>query len=144
MKILIPTAVAVVALGAITVLTTAGWDRPPLSYNQTGFRGLAIEQGVNPRTQGPLIEANQSPAAPDPLPPSDAKPVSKVYKNVKVLGDVKEDAFLQLMTAMAEGEENAASAALPLVSPATTSPEYVVSRPSGWTAWEASGGTAVF
>jgi len=102
MKILIPTAVAVVALGAITVLTTAGWDRPPISYTQTGFRGLAIEQGINPRTQGPVVEANQSPAPPDPLPPSDAKPVSKVYKNVKVLGDVKEDAFLQLMTAMAE------------------------------------------
>lgn len=89
---------ATVALG----LLLAGCEAPPPAVDQNGYRGTAMEQVYNPPREAALKAANKMPEA-EPPAPDEGEPVSKLtdtYKNVKVLGDLKEGQFLRLMTAM--------------------------------------------
>ena len=43
-------AICVGSLLGIAMLTTAGWDVPPIESEQIGYRGVAMETVVNPRT----------------------------------------------------------------------------------------------
>lgn len=92
-------AIFAVVLGAGLFLIP--WDRPPVEVKQIGYRGLAMEQVVNPRTAQATASANAVPKALDPA-PTTGKPARTVYKNVPVLGDLPEDQFMRLMQAMTE------------------------------------------
>jgi photosynthetic reaction center cytochrome c subunit len=77
----------------------AACERPPMQSEQRGYRGLAIQQVHNPRTDERVRAANP---IPDVLPAVQAEgpPVSQVYKNVKVLGDLTVPEFARVMAAM--------------------------------------------
>ncbi len=97
-------AVAVAALLTIAMLTTAGWDRPPIEAVQTGYRGVAMEEVYNPREVAASMEVNQVPPPPWPIDTVDMSgpPAGEIYENVEVLGDLSVDQFGRLMTAMSE------------------------------------------
>ncbi len=59
--------VAVLLTGAM--FGTAGWSRPPVRSEQTGFRGTGMVQVQNPRTLAVKLEENAAPAPQDPVPP---------------------------------------------------------------------------
>jgi photosynthetic reaction center cytochrome c subunit len=85
-------------------LLLAGCEAPPPAVDQTGYRGTGMEQVYNPPREAALREANK---APEPQPPVEPEgpPVSQLtdtYKNIQVLGDLREGQFLRLMTAMSE------------------------------------------
>ncbi len=91
--------VAAIALGvAIAVLR---FERPPIDVTQTGYRGLGMEQPVNPRIRAALWEANQIPAPQPPVQPG-SPPAASAYQNVKVLGDLDVATFTRLMVAITE------------------------------------------
>jgi len=91
-------AVGVLVLAAILVPT---FERPPVVSVQSGFRGTGMEQVVNPRLRGPIIAANQVPAAPEAA-DNDGDRASALYQNVQLLGDVSNAQFLRIMQAMTE------------------------------------------
>jgi photosynthetic reaction center cytochrome c subunit len=90
--------VFVVVLGAGLLFT---FEYPPVLTVQTGFRGVALEQNFHPATVEALAAVNQVPAPQDPADP-DAAPASEVYQNVQVLGDLNENEFIRLMSAITE------------------------------------------
>ena len=91
-------AVFVVVLGAGLLFT---FEYPPVLTVQTGFRGVALEQNFHPATVEALAAVNQVPAPQDPADP-DAAPASEVYQNVQVLGDLNENEFIRVMSAITE------------------------------------------
>lgn len=91
----------ITSLLAIAVIFTAGWSRPPVDNEQIGFRGVAMEKIVNPRDHRKIVAANKAPEAPEPA-EAGGTPVSQIYKNVKVLGDLNEEQFLRLMGSITE------------------------------------------
>ena len=95
------TLVALVLL-TMAMLFYAGWDRPPVEAAQTGFRGLAMEQVVNPRKDAALRAINQVPEPPYELPPATGPRASEVYENVPVLGHISQERFDYLMAAITE------------------------------------------
>lgn len=88
-----------VLAGGLAVLVLAGCERPPMDAQQTGFRGVALEQVTNPRIEARLAAAN---VAPDPLPPAAPvpTPASAVYQNLQILGDLPLTEFTRLMAAI--------------------------------------------
>ena len=81
---------------AAFMIFTAGWERPPMETVQNGYRGLALEQVINPRTQAIVDARNQVPELgyqPEPGGPR----ASEIYENVRVLGDLGEEQFTTLM-----------------------------------------------
>ena len=38
-----------VALLVIAMFFTVGWERPPIGYEQTGYRGTGMQEPNNPR-----------------------------------------------------------------------------------------------
>jgi photosynthetic reaction center cytochrome c subunit len=93
--------VAIVLL-ATAVLTTAGWNIPPIHTVQGGYRGLSFGQMSTQKAEHLLQLAN---TLPDPIDPAEAggKKVSEVpdvYKNIQVLGDLTENQFLRVMTGL--------------------------------------------
>lgn len=99
MKQVIIGSVATVALAS---LVAGCFEPPPAISTQTGFRGLSMGEVLHPATVKAKKErdAQYPPALPAVKP--EGQPVSKVYKNVKVLGDLTEPEFLRTMTAMTE------------------------------------------
>jgi len=94
--------VTAVALLTVAMITMAGWSTPPIETEQTGYRGVGMEE-VRDRSEIPaLIAANQVPEPPWPLEESDAPPASEVYQNVQVLGDIPSDHFDRLMAGLTE------------------------------------------
>jgi photosynthetic reaction center cytochrome c subunit len=91
-------AVFVVVFGAGLLFT---FEYPPVLTVQTGFRGVGLEQNFHPATVEALVAVNQVPAPQDPADP-DGAPASEVYQNVQVLGDLNENEFIRVMTAMTE------------------------------------------
>jgi photosynthetic reaction center cytochrome c subunit len=93
-----PAGVALV-IGAALLLT--GCERPPIQTQQTGYRGTAIVQVTNPRTEAKKAAAN---VVPEALPAADGSgPLAKdTYQNVKVLGDLSVAQFTRVMTAMTQ------------------------------------------
>jgi len=89
---------AVAALvGGFALLTT--FERPPVDTVQTGFRGLAMEQVVNPRSIATLIANNQPPEVVARVPAIGPK-AGQVYQNVQVLGDLSVGEFARTMAAL--------------------------------------------
>ncbi|WP_430911942.1 photosynthetic reaction center cytochrome PufC [Methylobacterium sp. sgz302541] len=86
---------------AIAMLGTAGWTRPPLVGQQTGFRGTGMDYVQTRAGAAAKKEANAAPAVSDKVEAGGEK-ASAVYQNVKVLGDVSVDEFNRLMVSMTE------------------------------------------
>jgi photosynthetic reaction center cytochrome c subunit len=101
MKPVVPLLVVIGAMLAIAMLFTAGWERPPVDTVQRGYRGTGMVEVYNPRTLATTVAANALPAAQPPATPG-GPPVSTVYKNVQVLGDLNIGEFTRLMASMTE------------------------------------------
>lgn len=97
-------AIVVGTLLGVAMLTMAGWDVPPVETEQIGWRGVAMEKVVNPRTRASLIEASQMPEAVWPYEesPEGTPLASEIYENVQVLGHIPVDQFDRLMAQMTE------------------------------------------
>ncbi len=86
------------------MLFTAGWERPPIETEQSGYRGTGMAEIINPRVDPQRLEA-QLAAVPDlaPLTPDPGVPkAGDVYQNVQVLGDLSVARFTRLMQAITE------------------------------------------
>jgi len=95
-------AVAVVLTGFM--LLTAGWERPPVETEQSGYRGTGMAQVINPRVDPARLQAQleQIPET-SPLQPDTGGPrAGDIYQNVHVLGDLSVARFTRLMQAMTE------------------------------------------
>ncbi|WP_375462645.1 photosynthetic reaction center cytochrome PufC [uncultured Methylobacterium sp.] len=102
MKIVLAIAGAVGALFlTIAMFATAGWTRPPMVTEQTGFRGTAMNLIRTKAGNAALAAANVAPEPADPVEPGGEK-ASAVYENVKVLGDLSADNFNRLMVSITE------------------------------------------
>ncbi|TVQ34596.1 MAG: photosynthetic reaction center cytochrome c subunit [Geminicoccaceae bacterium] len=116
MKLGIPLLVGAVGLVTVAMLTTAGWDRPPITAEQHGFRGVAMELVHNPRTV-----AREAPrhALPEELFPWEeflefglpyypdnvdefAILAGDFYENVQILGHLTTEQFNRLMDQLTE------------------------------------------
>lgn len=94
-------AVSIAGVAAAAAVVALTLELPPVQTVQRGYRGLAMEQVVNPRNLPAQEALNAVPAAVDPVPP-DGTPSSEVYQNVQVLGDVDSAELTRLMQAMTE------------------------------------------
>ncbi|MEE4379996.1 MAG: photosynthetic reaction center cytochrome PufC [Candidatus Competibacteraceae bacterium] len=94
--------VAVVFLGTLAMMTLSGWDRPPIDTVQHGYRGTGMELVYNPRDFAKVAAQNVAPPEVYELEPSDSPLAKDIYENVEVLGDLNEEQFLRLMTAITE------------------------------------------
>ena len=85
------------------MLFTAGWERPPIETEQTGFRGTSMAEINNPRVAPAALQAqvDQVPAS-TPLPPDVGPRAGDVFQNVQVLGDLSIARFNRLMQSMTE------------------------------------------
>lgn len=91
-------------LGLLAVLaatTLAGCEKPPVDAVQRGYRGVGMEQVVNPRIAADLVAENQ---APEPIPavPAAGPKARDIYQNVQVLGDLSAGEFNRLMAAITQ------------------------------------------
>jgi len=95
----------VVVLGGIFALALtigvfiADWERPPIDVEQIGYRGVAMEQLDNPRTEAAIAASQQ---VPEPVPPAPegGRLASEAYENVQILGSLTEDEFNRIMVAI--------------------------------------------
>ena len=86
------------------MLFTAGWERPPIETEQSGYRGTGMAEVINPRVDPQRLDA-QLAAVPElaPLTPDPGVPkAGDVYQNVQVLGDLSVARFTRLMQAITE------------------------------------------
>lgn len=102
--------IAAWVIGAILViltgfmLFTAGWERPPIDSEQSGYRGTGMAEVINPRTEQARRQAqlDEVPEA-APMPAATAGPTAgDVYQNVQLLGDLPVAQFNRLMQAITE------------------------------------------
>ena len=68
---------------------------------QKGFRGVGMVEITNPRIQSAALAQIEIPEPLDPAEPGGTL-ASEAYENVQVLGDLNEEQFLRLMTAVTE------------------------------------------
>lgn len=87
------------ALAALALL--AGCERPPIESVQRGYRGTAMVGIYNPRTVEAQNPKHQVPEA-VPAVPAGGPPVSTIYKNVQVLGDLGIAEFTRTMVAITQ------------------------------------------
>ena len=78
------------------MLFTAGWERPPIKSEQTGYRGTGMVDVVNPRTEATMMSSQVAPES-TPLPPDAGPKAGDIYENVQVLGDLSVARFTRLM-----------------------------------------------
>jgi photosynthetic reaction center cytochrome c subunit len=90
------TAAVVGLLGAL-----AGCERPPIETKQGGYRGLGMEQVINPRIDAIKEVKNEVPAV-IPAAPSEGPLASSVYKNIEVLKDLNVAEFTRVMLAITQ------------------------------------------
>jgi photosynthetic reaction center cytochrome c subunit len=94
------TKVGAAIAGAIALaIVLLSFERPPVVTQQTGYRGLGMEQVARPPTLARIEAANQVP------PPIGAVPAvgpraGQIYQNVRVLGDLSVGEFTRLMAAI--------------------------------------------
>jgi photosynthetic reaction center cytochrome c subunit len=88
-----------VTAAAITALS--GCERPPVESLQGGFRGLGMEQVINPRLDAEKAAKN---TLPDAIPAASAEGplASTVYQNIQVLKDLNVAEFSRVMLAMTQ------------------------------------------
>jgi photosynthetic reaction center cytochrome c subunit len=79
----------------------AGCERPPVSTEQIGYRGVAMETVSNPRTVAALKAKNVVPEAIAPV-PGDGPTAGTVYQNVHVLNDLSVAEFARVMVAITQ------------------------------------------
>lgn len=93
---------AVAVLGAIGLtVALSGCEHPPMESLQGGYRGLGMQQNINPRIDALKAEKNQVPAVIPPA-PADGPLASSVYQNVKVLKDLNVAQFTRVMLAITQ------------------------------------------
>jgi photosynthetic reaction center cytochrome c subunit len=88
-------------LGVAAVAAVSGCERPPVETLQGGYRGLGMEQVINPRLDAKKAARNQVPAA-IPAAPSGGPPATTVYKNIQVLTDLNVAQFTRVMLAITQ------------------------------------------
>lgn len=100
MKIFVWILGAILAALTVAMLLTAGWERPPIDTEQTGFRGTGMVEVSNPRIAGPLL-AGQLSAIPAsvPPPPPGGPTAGEIYQNVQLLGHLSIGEFNHLKQA---------------------------------------------
>lgn len=96
--------VIILALGAGGVVAglavlLGNWDRPDVVATQKGFRGVGMEQVVNPRTARKARAAVTLPEVLD-KPDPDSPLATTEYENIKVLTNTTVEEFNRLMLAM--------------------------------------------
>jgi photosynthetic reaction center cytochrome c subunit len=98
-----PTRAGVIAALGVIGMSAAlcGCERPPIESLQGGFRGLAMQQNINPRLDAVKADKNQLPAVIPPA-PADGPLASSVYQNVKVLTDLNVAQFTRVMLAITQ------------------------------------------
>jgi photosynthetic reaction center cytochrome c subunit len=86
------------------MLFTAGWERPPIVAEQTGYRGTGMAHIINPRVDPQRLEAQLDIVPPStPLPPDVPGPTAgQIYQNVEVLGDLSVARFTRVMQAITQ------------------------------------------
>lgn len=94
-----PTRSAALALSLCIAL--GGCEHPPMDTVQTGYRGLGMEEIINPRLDAMKAAKNQLPA-PIPPAPADGPPASSVYQNIQVLKDLNVAQFTRVMLAITQ------------------------------------------
>ena len=82
-------------------LSLAGCERPPVETLQGGYRGLAMEQVINPRSDAVKAAKNQLPPVIPPA-PADGPAAASVYQNIQVLKDLNVAQFTRVMLAMTQ------------------------------------------
>jgi photosynthetic reaction center cytochrome c subunit len=87
----------IVLLGAMIVLS--GCERPAFQKAQNGFRGTAMVDIQNPRINADKAKLNELPPSTG-LAPAEGEKASKVYQNVKVLGNLSQAQFTTFMVTM--------------------------------------------
>ena len=83
----------------VGILLFTSFEHPPVQSIQRGFRGVAMQQELNPRTLEALLVANKAPASLPQLPAVGPK-AGAVYKNVQVLQDLSVGQFTRLMVSI--------------------------------------------
>ncbi len=91
------------ALMLAAALLVSGCERPPVTSQQIGYRGVQMGNVYNPRTVAKLQAVNQVPA-PQPPTEGDAPLAKDIYQNVQVLTDLNVAEFTRVMLAMTEWE----------------------------------------
>ena len=87
-----------IAFSICAVMLLTACERPPIEAKQTGFRGTAMDQIINPRTQEQLAKINEIPPG---IPASPEGPrAGAVYQNVKVLNNLSAAQFSAFMVTM--------------------------------------------
>jgi photosynthetic reaction center cytochrome c subunit len=86
-------------IGLLGVL--AGCERPPVETLQDGYRGTAMDQVINPRSDAIKAAENVVPVA-IPAAPSEGPLASAVYKNIQVLKDLNVGQFTRVMLAISQ------------------------------------------
>ncbi|TCZ65967.1 photosynthetic reaction center cytochrome PufC [Roseicella aquatilis] len=95
---------AVKAAGAAAALVASvallfTFERPPVDSVQVGYRGLGMEQVVNPRTIPATLARNEVPEVIAQVPAVGPK-AGQVYRNIQVLGDLSVGEFARTMAAI--------------------------------------------
>lgn len=100
MKLLVWITAAILVTLTAFMLLTAGWERPPIDSEQTGFRGTGMAHISNPRIATPLLE-EQLAAVPasQPPPPGGGPTAGQIYQNVQLLGHLSVAEFNHLKQA---------------------------------------------
>ena len=101
MNIAGPATVGVGVLLTVAMFTLTDWDAPPIQSDQTGYRGIGMVQVSNPRDTAAMQAATAVPEPPWELDTSGDK-AGDIYENLQVLGDLSDDQFNRLMTAITE------------------------------------------
>ncbi len=86
---------------AAAAAALSGCERPPVESLQGGFRGLGMEQVINPRLDAEKAAKN---TLPDVIPAASAEGplASTVYQNIQVLKDLNVAEFSRVMLAMTQ------------------------------------------
>ena len=85
----------------IAMFGTSGWERPPLTTTQNGFRGTGMDQVHTRAEVAEIRDANVAPAPADPA-EEGGELAGQTYENVKVLSGLTTNEFNRLMVSMTE------------------------------------------
>ena len=80
-------------------LILAACEFGPKTVQQTGYRGLGLEQVDDPDNERAEVAV---PPTPYPLPPDGGPSAAETYENVQVLGDLSAERFNHLMAAITQ------------------------------------------
>ena len=85
----------------VAMFGTSGWERPPLTTTQNGFRGTGMDQV---HTRAEVAEKKDANVAPAPADPAEegGELAGQTYENVKVLSGLTTNEFNRLMVSMTE------------------------------------------